>query len=176
MAALMRVVLAAAGAMALFACTPAAEDKSGTPVAVEPSPASGADAITPKNPLFGTWELTGARIAPWWDGKGEEPAPDQALAKITFTADKSSGAPIVTCAKPKYSVNIVQERGLFQGNLPEPAKDAAALGFKDTSVTVLSFTCADDNTDVSLDFPMVDPQTIMLGLDNLIYTFKLGRG
>ncbi len=176
MAALVRVMLAAAVATMLAGCTPAAEDKSGAPVAVEPSAPSGADAITPRNPLFGTWELIGAKVAPWWDGKGEEPVPDQGLVKLTFAADKSSGAPIATCAKPTYAANIVAERGLFQGNLPNPAKDAAALGFKDTSVTVLSFSCADDNKNVSLDFPMVDEQTIMLGLDNVIYTFRLGRG
>lgn len=176
------MMLAASAALVAamaVACTPAAEDKSGAPVSVEPSAApeagSGADAITPRNPLFGTWELMGAKIAPWWDGKGAEPAPDQALAKITFGPDTSSGAPIVTCAKPQYSVNIAPVRNLFEGNLPEPAMDAPALGFKDTSVTVLSFSCADDNKDVSLDFPMIDEQTIMLGLDNVIYTFRLGR-
>ena len=175
----LRMMMLAASVALVVACTPAAEDKSGAPVSVEPSAApeaaGDADAITPRNPLFATWELTAARIAPWWDGKGAEPAPDQALAKITFGPDASSGAPLVTCAKPQYSVNIAPVRGLFQGNLPEPAMDAPALGFKDTSVTVLSFSCADDNKNVSLDFPMVDEQTIMLGLDNVIYTFRLGR-
>lgn len=173
------MMLAAAGAAMVWACTPAGEDKSGAPVAVEPAAApaaSGADAITPQNPFFGTWELIGAKIAPWWDGKGEEPAPDQALAKITLGPDASGGAPIVTCAKPKYAVNIRPYRGLFEGNLPDPAKDAPALGFKDTDVTVLSFSCSEDNKDVALDFAMIDAQTIALGLDNVIYTFRLGRG
>lgn len=183
MAAHMRMMLAAAGAAMVWACTPAAENKAPEPEAAAPSSASaeagsgaGADAITPRNPLFGSWELIAARVAPWWDGKGAEPAPDPALSKITFTADKASGAPITTCAKPTYAANIVPERNLFEGNLPEPAKDAAALGFKDTSVTVLSFSCSDDARDVSLDFPMIDEQTIMLGLDNVLYTFRLGRG
>lgn len=157
-------------ATALTACSPAAEEK---PAAAE---ASGPDAITPHNPLFGEWEMTAARIAPWWDGKGDEPAPNPAMAHISFSAAKSTGSPLVACDKPHYAVNLVPQRGLFEGNLPEPAKDAAAIGFKDSSVSVISFSCEANDRDVSLDFPMIDDDSIALGLDNVVYTYKRTGG
>ncbi len=109
---------------ALQACSPATEPK---PEAAAPA-VTGAEAITPQNPFFGAWALEGARIAPWWDRKGEEPAPDPALAKITFGAEKSSGSQLLACDKPKYAVNVVSPRMLLEGNLPDPAKDAALEG------------------------------------------------
>lgn len=147
--------------LAVAACSPAAE-----------TPAEGVDAITPRNPFFGTWELTAARVAPWWDKQGEEPAPDPAFTKFTLAADKSSGPPIVTCSKPAYSTNIVPPRSLFEGNLPDPAKDAAAFGITTLDVTTLTYSCEDNAASVSLDFPMVDDETILLGLDNVVYTFR----
>jgi hypothetical protein len=36
----------------------------------------------------------------------------------------------------------------------------------------MNLSCTDDNKDVSLDFPMVDDDTFLLGLDNMIYTLK----
>ncbi len=158
--------------LALAACTPAAE----TPAKPAEHAEDGAMAITPANPFFGSWEIIGAKIAPWWDGKGEEPAPDPAMTKFTLGANASTGPDFVACAKPQYATNIRPERGLFEGGLPDPVKDAAALGFKDSSITVLSFSCAENNRDVSLDFPMIDDDTIALGLDNVIYTFKRVRG
>jgi hypothetical protein len=143
------------------ACSPAAD-----------APAEGVDAITPRNPFFGAWELTATRVAPWWDKQGEEPAPDPALMKFTLAADKSSGPPIVTCSKPTYSTNIVPPRLLFEGNLPDPAKDAAALGITALDITSLTYGCEDNTASISLDFPMVDDDTILLGLDNVLYTFK----
>lgn len=156
----------------LQACSPAAETKPEVAPAVAPS---GADAITPQNPFFGTWSLEGAKIAPWWDHKGEEPAPDPGMTKIVFGADASSGPPLLTCDKPKYAVNLVSPRALFEGNLPDPMKTATAMGFSAEGATSMTFTCASGTADVSLDFPMADDDTIMLGLDNVIYTFKRTR-
>ena len=136
------------------------------------TPDEGVDAITPRNPFFGTWELTAARVAPWWDNQGQEPAPDPGFTKFKLTADASSGPPIVSCSKPVYSTNIVPPRTLFAGNLPDPSRDAVALGLTTLDIMVLTFTCETNNASVSLDFPMVDDETILLGLDNVVYTFK----
>lgn len=153
------------GLLAASACSPAAEE-----------PAAGVDVATPRNPFFGTWELTAARVAPWWDKTGEEPAADPALSKFTLAADKSTGAPIVTCSKPSYSTNMVTPATLFQGNLPDPNADAAALGITSPDITMLSYSCEDDAKDVALDFPMVNDEKILLGLDNVIYTFRRTGG
>lgn len=174
------VLLAAAGLMAVTGCDQPVEtpvDAAPTaPVDVAPDAASGADAITPGNPFFGAWSMTSATVAPWWDGRGEEPAADPAFSnKIVLGANKSAGPDILNCDKPKYAVDIVSPRTLFEGNLPDPGKNATELGFKSSEITMMRFTCAENARDVSLDFPMIDDGTIMLGLDNVIYTFKRTR-
>ncbi len=157
----MKTILAIA-LIALAACSPAAENKS----------AEGADIPTPRNPFFGTWELTAARIAPWWKGPGEDPAPDPAMTTFTLRADETTGPPLLTCSKPSFSTNMASARSLFQGNLPDPDADAASLGFTSPDITVLTYTCSDSDADVALDFAMLDEERIMLGLDNVIYTFR----
>jgi len=157
----LRIALASA-ALALAACSPAADNAA----------TNGADVPTPRNPFFGAWEVTRAHIAPWWKGPGDEPAADPAFARFTLHADKTTGPPLLTCDKPNYTTNIASASALFQGMLPEPAADAAALGFTSPEITVMSFTCESGASDVQLDFPMLDEKQIMLGLDNVIYTFK----
>jgi hypothetical protein len=153
-----------AAAIGLAACSPSE---------TKPEPVKeGADAFTPGNPFFGTWEMTNAKIAPWWDQNGEEPAADPAMVKFVFHADASLGPPLLTCDKPHYLVNLAPERALFQGNLPDPAQDAPALGFTSPDITVLSFSCATGDADVLVDFPMINDDTIMTGLDNVLYTFR----
>lgn len=133
---------------------------------------AGADIPTPRNPFFGTWKLTGSIVAPWWDHVGPEPAAEPDMATFTLAADKSSGPPLLTCDKPTYATNITPQRGLFEGNLPDPPKDAAALGFTSPDIVTMSFACASGTGDVSLDFPMLDDNTVLLGLSNRIYTYK----
>ncbi len=158
---LLRFLSASLAVLVAAACTPATED----------APA-GADVATPRNPFFGAWEVTHARIAPWWKGPGEEPAADPGFTRFTLQADASSGPPLLTCDDPQYSTNIMPARSLFQGNLPDPAIDAAALGFRSPDITVLSFTCQSGTADISVDFAMLDDGQILLGLDNVIYTFQ----
>lgn len=153
-------------ALAFAACTPASEE----------APATGAEAVTPRNPFFGTWEIKAARIAPWWDGQGEEPAADPAYTKLSLEADATSGAPVLTCDKPSYMTDILPVRGLFQGLLPEPDKDAVALGLTETNPTVLTFSCVSGTADVEAQFVMADPDMILLGIDNVIYTYTRTGG
>lgn len=153
-------------ALALAACSPAAEEPAAT----------GAEAVTPRNPFFGAWEIKAARIAPWWDGQGEEPAADPAYTKLSLEADATSGAPVLTCDKPSYMTDIKPLRGLFEGLLPEPDKDAAALGLTETNPTVLTFSCASGTGDLEAQFVMVDPDTILLGIDHVIYTYTRTGG
>ncbi len=156
----------ASTALVITACSPAAEEPAAT----------GANAVTPRNPFFGTWEIKAARIAPWWDGQGEEPAADPAYTKLSLDAAATSGPPVLTCDKPSYMTDIKPLRGLFEGLLPEPDKDAAALGLTETSPTVLTFSCAAGAVDVEAQFVMVDLDTILLGIDNVIYTYTRTGG
>lgn len=153
-------------AIGLSACSPSAE---------KPAEKAGVDTPTPSNPIFGTWEMKSSAVAPWWDHNGAEPTADPALAKLVFTPDKSTGAPILTCDKPRYTNNVAPERALFQGNLPDPPKDAPALGFTSPDIIVVSFSCQSGTGEFLADFPMIDDNTIMLGLDNVLYTFKRAK-
>lgn len=171
-------VIAIGGGLALSACGPAEQAPAASAADTHADAAmEDTDTTLPSNPFFGAWTMTSAKIAPWWDGKGEEPAPDPAFAaNVVLAADKSSGPPIVACDKPSYILDRTQPQSLFEGNLPDPVKDAAALGFTGDKIVTLNFTCASGAADVSLDFPMKDPSTIMLGLDNVIYTFRFVGG
>jgi hypothetical protein len=159
-----RLATLLASLAALTGCSPNADD-------AEPPPASVA---RPSNPFFGTWTTATAQVAPWWDQQGAAPEmnPDFQNTPIVFAVGQSSGPAIVTCAKPVYAVNIVRAPALFEGNLRDPQADAAALGISRPDVSTLNLSCTENGADVSLDFPMVDENTILLGLDNMIYTLK----
>lgn len=154
-------IFALAGLTALAACSPGDSDP-------------GASVARPGNPFFGTWKTATAQVAPWWTEPGAPPQMDPEFQNtpIVFAASKSSGPPIVACKAPIYTIDIMHPRALFEGHLQDPAKEAAALGFAGEDITKMNFNCTDDNKDVSLDFPMVDDNTILLGLDNMIYTLK----
>jgi hypothetical protein len=89
---------------------------------------------------------------------------------VELAAVNSSGPELTTCAAPKFTTISTDPRGLFQGSLTDPEKQAAELGFKPENILVLSFSCDENQRDVSLDFAMADDNTILLGLDNMIYT------
>lgn len=160
----MKMVLRAASIVlalaALAACSPAAEETSA------------ADKPTPRNPFFGTWELTGARIAPWWVAQGEEPTPDSAFVKLAFAADKSTGPAELACDAPRYATNIIPQRDLFDGRLPDPPHDAAALGLTSPDVTVMSLSCQTAPDETKASFPMLDEETILLARNDVIYTYR----
>src|SRR5262249_22791013 len=108
------------------------------------------------------------------DGNGALPTVDPALdgKTITFAKDKASGSRVVECAKPIYTVTTVEPESLFEGGLKSPAKDAAALGFKNNKIVSMNEGCDSRPGDMELDFPMVDKDTILLGINNRIYTLK----
>lgn len=158
-----RIVLAGC-LIALAGCSP----KAAAPEVTKP------DVAKAGNPFFGTWKTETAQVAPWWDQQGAAPQMNAEFQNtpIVFEPGKASGPKLLTCDKALYAVSIVSVQVLFEGNLPDPAADAAALGLPPRDIDQLNFTCDSGAADVSLDFPMVDDNTILLGLDNMIYTLK----
>lgn len=154
-------LLAFAGFIALAACSPGDSDP-------------GASVARPGNPFFGAWKTATAQVAPWWSEPGAPPQmnPEFQNTPIVFAAGKSTGPSIVTCKAPVYAIDIVRPRTLFEGHLRDVEADTTALGFTSNEITRLNLSCTDDSKDVSLDFPMVDDNTILLGLDSMIYTLK----
>lgn len=148
-----------AALIALASCSPGDSDP-------------GASVARPGNPFFGKWKMVSAKVAPWWNEPGAPEMNPDLEKPIVFEAEKSSGPAIATCKAPIYTVDIMRARALFEGHLQDPANDAQALGFTGEDITRMNFSCTDDNRNVSLDFPMVDDNTILLGLDNMIYTLK----
>ena len=159
-----RITVLAACGLALAGCSP----KAGT------AETTRSDVAKAGNPFFGTWKVETAQVAPWWDQQGAAPQmnPDFQNTPIVFQAGKSSGPKLLTCDQVTYAVSLVSVGILFEGNLPNPAADAAALGLPHNDIDQLNFSCTSGGADVSLDFPMVDDNTILLGLDNMIYTLK----
>ncbi len=92
--------------------------------------------------------------------------------RLTFGANAATGSSVVACAKAHYEISVVGPDMLFEGGLKNPEKDAAALGFKSDKITTMNESCDSPTGDMELDFPMVDKETILLGLNNMIYTLK----
>jgi hypothetical protein len=136
------------------------------------SPQAGASypADAPFEPFFGKWQLVRAQVAPWWDGQGDEPRANPDFNFLEFQKDKSVGDGLVACDKPEYTVSTIDAEGLFEGNLSDPWQQARMLGFvRDAKITSMHFACATGGKDVALDFPMQAEDTILTGVDNMIY-------
>ena len=155
------------------ACTPGTSEPAPAPVSVVTDAETGPDGPV-ENVFLGAWKQTAARTAPWWDGKGEEPAADPGLAAtpIVISEFEVTGPKIAACGAPVYRIVQYPVESLFEGNLPDPWSTARELGIGGQYVTTLVMTCTARERDVELQFPMVDANTLLLGLDNVIYTFE----
>jgi hypothetical protein len=122
----------------------------------------------------GTWTVIDAQAAPWVDAAAAEPQADPALrgGTITFAADRVDGPPPFGCTQAHYEVKKVGPEFLFQGGLTDPGAQAAALGFIGDDITALSLACVRGEADVSMDFALVDADTAVFALDNIIYRMR----
>lgn len=121
----------------------------------------------------GTWQVTDAQPAPWVDGSSStQPDVNEAMraGRITFAKDRVDGPPPLGCDRARYETNDVGPDYLFQGGLADPARQAAALGFTSDRIVALSMSCIRDDADIGMDFALVDDNTAMFALDNVIYT------
>jgi hypothetical protein len=116
----------------------------------------------------GTWVVVDAQPAPWIEGSG---AVNEAMrsGRITFAADGVDGPPPLGCAEARYQVIEAGPEYLFQGGLSDPAAQAAALGFASGDIVHLSLACVRDGADIGMDFSLIDPDTALFALDNVIY-------
>jgi hypothetical protein len=126
-----------------------------------------------QSPMTGTWKVVEAKTGPWYEG-GAQPKINPKLkhAKIVFTENSVKSTSILGCAQAKFSVSTVSPEGLFQGVLRNPAKDAAALGFKGDKITSVNEGCLKSDADLEMDFALLDEDTAMFGLDNVVYKMK----
>lgn len=126
------------------------------------------------NPLTGSWTVEESIVAPWVDVKAAKPEINAqiAKAKLIFTSNGVQGPQPLGCEKAKFTVSTVVPESLFQGGLKNPAKEAAALGFKDSKITSVNATCLRTDADVEMDYALVNSDTAAFGLDNVVYKMK----
>jgi hypothetical protein len=126
--------------------------------------------------ILGTWQIVEAVPAPWV--KPEEQAALAAAGRrminteVTFAPGsvKSKFKPFDCKSKVLYDTNSIEVDALFQGNLPEPnpATAAARLGFPKGDIPGVDVRCLK----ALYTFHFRDPNTALINLDRVIYTFK----
>ncbi len=57
----------------------------------------------------------------------------------------------------------------LEGGLADPEKQAAALGFTSQKIVSLSMGCVRNDADIEMDFDLIDHDTAVFALDNVIY-------
>ena len=86
---------------------------------------------------------------------------------MVFAADRIDAPPPLACAGPRYEIKTSPPEGLFQGNLTDADKQAAALGYRSPQIMTLETGCPD-----IIDFHFVDANTAMFALDNRLYRME----
>jgi hypothetical protein len=122
----------------------------------------------------GPFRVARGIAAPWLTA--EQPAPDVAAWRgrtLEFGADRFVAPGQLGCAPAQYATDQRPAEGLFQGNLPAPAADAAArLGLVALPVPSVDLTC-DSGV---FDFHWATPDALMLALDNVIWVLDRSPG
>lgn len=146
---------------ALLTIATVARGAAGAP---DPSPPSVAS-------LLGEWRIVGSVPAPWAEATPAIAAIEIG-ARIRVAPERLEGPHPIGCGAARFERFEAPPEGLFEGNLPDPARDAARLGFRAGLVACLRAICAN----ASLDFHLADPWTLLFGLDNRIYTLSRAPG
>ncbi|HUL07305.1 MAG TPA: hypothetical protein VLV76_13300 [Candidatus Acidoferrum sp.] len=120
----------------------------------------------------GSWQVTDAQPAPWVDGSAQnQPDIEDAIrhGRFTFTKNSVDGPAPFNCKKVQYTLSEVGPDYLFEGGLTDPAKQAAALGFKSDKIVSLNMGCVSNDADIEMDFDLIDHDTAVFALNNVIY-------
>jgi hypothetical protein len=126
--------------------------------------------------MIGKWQIVEAEPAPWAPPENQAAlaAQGKSLLKteVTFAVGSvvSKFKPFNCKSKVLYEPNSIEVDALFQGNLPEPnpAAAAARLGFPRGDIPGVDVRCLK----AQYTFHFRDPNTALINLDRVIYTFK----
>jgi hypothetical protein len=120
---------------------------------------------------LGPMQIDGGRIAPW-AAPGTRIDPVYRGKEVRFEAARVIAPPPIACAGAKYEWLFGGAEGLFEGNLPAPAADAARrLGLGDGPFATLRVSCGN----AGFDFHRAGNGELLLGLDNVVWTLKPAR-
>ena len=125
-----------------------------------------------QNVFAGTWVVSDAQSAPWVDKSvGTQPDIDQAIShgKFTFKKDSVEGPAPFDCKPVQYTPIGAGPDYLFEGGLTDPVKQAAALGFTSQKIVSLRMGCVRNDADIEMDFDLIDHDTAVFALNNVIY-------
>jgi len=129
---------------------------------------------------LGTWKITSAVVAPWWDDAVHKPDAIEMRTlvgkTVTITPTAIQGPRAIACKGTRYVVKDYPADMLFEGAFGEmhardksvdPGKIAERVGFRGSHWKTLETGCA-----VEVNYHFIDPATIAFGLNNYIYTMK----
>jgi hypothetical protein len=124
----------------------------------------------------GTWHVVDAQIAGWVKpGDNYTPAVEEKFRHATFVFKKDRLiAPSPFNCKAHYEIKTVEPGYLFQGAFDDndPEGHAKALGFTSDQIVNLEFACLRNDADIEMDFHLVDKDTVIFGLNNIVYRMK----
>jgi hypothetical protein len=114
------------------------------------------------------WRLESGRVAPW-SPPGTRIDPALQGREVRFQAARLAAPHPLACDGAKYEWIVGGPEGLFEGNLPTPAAQAAkTLGLGDGPIATLRVGC----TNAGFDFHRTSSGEMLLGLDNVVWTLR----
>jgi hypothetical protein len=114
------------------------------------------------------WRIEGGRIAPWAPS-GTRIDPAYQGREVRFQAARVSAPHPLACDGATYEWIFVGPEGLFEGNLPTPAAQAAErLGLDNGRIATLRVGCSN----AGFDFHRTSRGELLLGLDNVVWTLR----
>lgn len=122
---------------------------------------------------LGVWRVERGEVAPWHTARTGADTRAWLGRTVRFDADRVNGPSVLACGNAHYSLVAQPAEGLFQGGLPAPAKGAASrLGITKFPVPGVRLDCDRG----SFDFHRVDTQSMLLAVDNVIWTLTQSAG
>jgi hypothetical protein len=116
------------------------------------------------HPLAG-WRIEGGRVAPWAQ-PGTQVGTSYQGREVRFESSRVVAPHPLACADAKYEWLFGGAEGLFEGNLPAPAEEAArALGLGGPPFGTLRVSCSN----AGFDFHRTPAGELLLGLDNVVW-------
>lgn len=119
------------------------------------------------SPLSGEWRVIRGVVAPWAGETAGRPASGWVGRTLEFQTNRIGGPAPFPCEDARHTPIRQPAEGLFEGGLPEPAaRSAEALGVAPGDVEGVRVICSAG----SFDFHLVDADSALFGLDNVVWT------
>ena len=124
--------------------------------------------------------MVDAQVAPWVKPDANyRPKADAKFLHAAFIFKKDRlVAPAPFGCKAHYEIKTVEPGYLFQGafDQDDPEGHAKALGFTGKQIVNLDYSCLRNDADIEMDFHLVDRDTAIFGLNDMIYRMKRQPG